>query len=215
MIMFSTEAYLRLLERYHEAVWPAPLVAAALGLAMLYLVAKPRRGSDRFVVALLAVFQWIGAFYHMAYFATINWAAWGFGAAFALQGLLFAWALASPRPLAVRYRSDLFGRTGMALAVLALAAYPLATWLAGHWPQALLLALAPVPSIAFTLGLLIMAEPRVPRRLLAIPALWCLIWGAAAWTLALSEDVAFSLAGLAAVALALWKNRMAHSRRTV
>lgn len=208
MLMFTTEVYLRLLERYNEAVWPGQLVAAALGLVALYLVLNPRRGSDRFVAALLAVFQWIGAFYHMAYFAKINWAAWGFGLAFALQGLLFAWTLVSPRPLAFRFRPDLFGCAGLGLTLLALAAYPLAAWLAGHgWPQALLLVVAPVPTVTFALGLLLMVEPRAPRRLLAIPVLWCLVWGTTAWTLALPEDVAFSAAGLAAAALVLWKNR--------
>lgn len=213
MIMFTTEVYLRLLERYAEALWPAPLVAAALAVAMLYLVLRPRPWSDRPLLGLLAVLQWLAALWHMAYFATVNWAAWGFGAALALQGLLFAWGLVSPRPLAFRFRPDLFGWVGLALAVAALAVYPLAAWLADQaWPRALLLVLAPVPTVAFTLGLLIMAEACVPRRLLAIPALWCLVWGLAAWTLALPEDLAFCLAGLAAVALALRKNRMALSR---
>jgi hypothetical protein len=134
-------------------------------------------------------------------FAEINFVAPVFGAAFVLQAALFAWT-AVRGTLAFRFRPDPACWAGLAIAVFALAVYPLAGWLAGHgWPRAAVFGIAPCPTTIFTLGLLLLAEGRAPWRLLAIPLAWSLVGGSAAWWLKIPEDLALLLAGFATFAL--------------
>jgi hypothetical protein len=70
-----------------------------------------------------------------------------------------------------------------------------------------MLGVAPAPTAIFTLGLLLLAKPRVPPGLMAIPVLWALIGGLMAVPLAIFEDMALPLAAVLALALAFGGNR--------
>ena len=86
-------------------------------------------------------------------------------------------------------------------------AWPLAD-LSGHgWPSLRVAGLAPDPTAAFTLGLLLLTRGRTPVHLAVIPLLWIVVAGATAWILAIPQDLALPLAGLCGFALVLWKNR--------
>jgi hypothetical protein len=207
---FSRDAFLALFEQFNEAVWPAPLVAYALGLAVLLSALKPYRGSGRLIAAILAVaWIWNGVAYHMLHFAALVWAAWGFGFLFVIQGLmLLATGLLRGR-LDVRFRRDAAGWTGLALAVFAMALYPLIGLLAGQaWPRVPAFGIAPCPLAIFTFGLLLMAGPRVPWHLLVIPLLWAAVGGSAAWLLDMPQDMGLPAAAVLAAALAFRKNRL-------
>jgi hypothetical protein len=91
-----------------------------------------------------------------------------------------------------------------------MAIYPLLGWLAGHgWPRGPVFGVAPCPTVIFTMGLLLLAEGRLPRHLLIIPVLWALLGGTAAWLLNVPEDFALPLAALGGLWLILWKSRAA------
>jgi hypothetical protein len=210
---FSRDAFLALFEQYNEAVWPAPVVAFALGLIVLLSALKPYRGSGRLIAAILAAaWIWNGVAYHMLHFAALTWAAWGFGFLFVIEGLmLLATGLLRGR-LDVRFRRDAAGWTGLALAVFAMALYPLIGLLAGQaWPSMPAFGIAPCPLAIFTFGLLLMAEPRAPWHLLVIPLLWAAVGGSAAWLLAMPQDLALPAAAVLAAALAFRKNRLSPS----
>jgi hypothetical protein len=209
---FSRDAFLALFEQYNEAVWPAPVVAYALGLIVLLSAFKPYRGSGRLVAALLAAaWIWNGVAYHMLHFAALTWAAWGFGLFFVVQGLLFVVAALRGRP-DFRFQRDAAGWTGLALAVFAMAVYPLIGHLAGQaWPRAPSFGIAPCPLAIFTFGLLLTAAPRIPPHLLVIPVLWAAVGGAAAWLLAMPQDLALPVAAVLAVTLVLRKNRLSQT----
>ena len=105
MLPFTTEVFFSNFAQYNAAIWPAQVVAYGLGLLALLLAMRPIRGSGRIVVAILAIFwAWTGLAYHLTYFATINFLAPVFGAAFVLQALLFAWAGAFRGRLAFAFR---------------------------------------------------------------------------------------------------------------
>jgi hypothetical protein len=201
---FSRDAFLALFEQYNEAVWPAPVVAYALGLVVLLSVLKPYRGSGRLIAAILAAaWVWNGVAYHMLHFAALTWAAWAFGFLFVLQGLMFAVAALRGR-LDFGFRRDAAGWTGLALAVFAMAVYPLIGHLAGQaWPHVPSFGIAPCPLAIFTFGLLPMAAPRTPIHLIVIPLLWAAVGGSAAWLLAMPQDLALPVAAVLALALAL------------
>ena len=88
---FTADVYFSLFETYNSAIWPAQLVAYVLGIVAVFLALRPLAAGGRIAFAVLSVFWlWNGIAYHLLHFLQINFAALGFGALFALQGVLFA-----------------------------------------------------------------------------------------------------------------------------
>lgn len=209
MLPFTKDVFFRLLTHYNTAIWPAQIVALALGIVVVLLVFKPRRGSDRFIAAVLAgAWIWTGVVYHMMYLATINWAAWASGVLFVCQGGLIAWTGALRGGITFRAGRGGTSRVGLSLVALALLAYPLAGPLTDlGWGQAPVAGIASGPTTLVTLGLLLLADGRIPIRLLLIPVLWSLVASASAWLLRLPHDLILPVAAIAAFWLALMSNR--------
>jgi hypothetical protein len=221
MLPFSQDAYFALFEQYNRAIWPSQIVAYVLGLATLALALRPaaragRAGRGRIVAAILALaWAWNGAVYHVLFFARINFWADIFSAFFILEALLLLWSGVIRGRLAFRLRYDTFSRIGVAVAIFALAIYPLIGWLLGHaWPRAAMFGVAPAPMTIFTMGLLLLVDGRTPLHLVIIPAIWSLIGGTAAWFLGVTEDLALPIAGFGGLALVLAKNRMRYRHAT-
>jgi hypothetical protein len=209
MLAYTTEVFFSVFAQYNAAIWPAQVIAYALGVLVVLLSLRPRKGSDKIIATCLAAsWLWTGVVYHMMFFATIDWAAWAFGAAFAIEGILFAWTGAARGRLGFRFSPNLYGWAGLGLVIFSMAVYPLIGSLTGHgWPRAPMFGVAPSPTTIFTLGMLLLTQRRVPLHLTVIPVLWCLIGGTAAWLLNVPEDLALLLAGVSGMALVLWKNR--------
>jgi hypothetical protein len=198
MLPFTAETLFSSFEQYNRALWPLPILALALALAIIILALRPVQGGGRAIGALLAAaWVWIGVGYHYLHFAAIDFAAPLYGAFFVLEGVLFAWTGVVRGNVAFRFGADLFGWAGLALAIAAALA----------WESLRVAGLAPGPTAAFTLGLLLLTEGRTPLHLAVIPLLWTLVAGATAWVLAIPQDLALPLAGLCGFALVLWKNR--------
>jgi Family of unknown function (DUF6064) len=205
-LLFSRETYRRLFELHNEAVWPAQLVAAALGIAILALLRRPGVAQGRAIAAVLAAcWLWVAWTFFLERYAAINWAAMYFAAAFALQALLLAWVGVLRRPLVFRPGRDRAGQAGLVVFVFALAVQPLVGLLVGRaWPGIEFFGVAPDPSVVATLGLLLTAE-RTPWGLAAIPVLWCAVGGATLWAMGSPEAVVLPLTAVLFVLLAAWK----------
>jgi len=209
MLPFTAEILFASFGQYNQALWPLPLLAPALALALILLTLRPVRHAARATGALLALaWLWVGVGYHFLHFAAIDFTAPVYGALFVLQGLLLAWTGVARGRLAFAFRADLFGWCGFALALAAALALPLADGLLGDdWQGVRVVGLAPGATALFTLGLLLLTAGRAPLHLALIPLLWTLVAGATAWVLTIPQDLALPLAGVAAFALILWKNR--------
>lgn len=206
---FSIDQFLEIFEAYNGAIWPAQIIAYLLAAGALLLTVRRRPYTDRVVGGILAFFWiWMGAVYHLAFFSTINPAAYGFGALFIVQGVLFlAFGAIDPR-LTFRLRRDRYGHAGGLLMLYALVVYPGLGVLLGHgYPQAPMFGVAPCPTAIFTFGLLLWTAGRVPGWLLVIPALWALIGTTAALQLGIREDLGLVVAGLLGVGMLLYRNR--------
>jgi len=208
MLPFTADVLFSSFEAYNRALWPLPIPAVGIALAVILLTLRPLRGGDRAISALVALaWLWIGVGYHFLHFAAIDFAAPVYGAFFVLQALLLAWTGVVRGRLAFRFGADPFGWAGFALTIAATFAWPLAD-LSGHgWPSVRVVGLAPGPTAAFTLGLLLLTSGRVPLHLAIVPLLWTLVAGATAWVLAIPQDLALPVGGLCGFALILWKNR--------
>jgi hypothetical protein len=209
MLPFSQDAFFALFEQYNRAIWPAQIVAYGLALAALALTARPAAGADRAIAAILALaWAWNGAVYHLMFFATINFWADIFGGFFLIQAVLLIWTGVIRGRLAFRLGNDAPSWIGAALILFALVIYPLIGWLLGHaWPRAPMFGVTPCPMTIFTMGMLLLIAGRTPLHLIAIPVLWSLIGGTAAWFLGVTEDLALPVAGIGGLAIILRKNR--------
>jgi hypothetical protein len=216
-LLFSPRAYYRLFELYNRAIWPGQILAVALGFAMLGLA---RRGGDRegrAVGAVLAAsWLWVAWAYLLERYDTINWAARYLAAGFVLQALLLLWVGVLSARLRFRPDRDLASRAGLWVAWFALAAQPFLGLLAEGrtWRAIELFGTAPDPTVAATLGLLLMADGRVRWELLAIPLLWCAISGATAWAMEARDALVMPLVAALALGLAGWA-AVSRSRRAV
>ena len=208
MLPFTAEILFASFAQYNQALWPLMILAPVLALALVVLALRPVRHGARAIGTLLALaWLWVGIGYHFLHLATLDFAAPIYGAFFVLQGLLLAWTGVVRDRLVFGFGADLFGWCGLALA-LAAVTWPLADALLGPgWASVRIVGLAPGPTAVFTLGLLLLTAGRAPLHLALIPLLWTLVAGARGWILAIPQDLALPVAGIAAVALILWKNR--------
>ncbi len=222
-LLFSARTYYRLFELYNADFWPAHVLALGLGLAMWIALLQGRAWAPRVACALLAAaWLWVAWAFHWQRYATINWAAIWFAAAFAIEGaLLLCWAVpAIGANIVVRQVSGA-RRLGSFLLLVALAVQPtIGTLLGRPWPQAEVFGLAPDPTVLGMLGVLLLVRPGNPtgaaaRRRLAIawwllwpiPLLWCAITGMTLATMASAEALLLPGAALLATAVAARANR--------
>jgi hypothetical protein len=206
-LLFSPQTYFRLFELYNRAVWPAQVLAVALGAAMLALLLhRPGVGHGRGISAILAIcWLWVAwAFLHRRY-ATINWAAEYAAVAFALQGALLLALAVLGRPV-FRVGADVAGLAGLALLLVALVLLPLLGPVLGRpWAQIELFGLTPDPTAVATLGVALLMGRRRHLVLLAVPLVWCAVSAATLWAMQAAEAWAMMAAGGTALAATLWR----------
>lgn len=211
-VPFSTEEFLGVLVEYNQAVWPMQIVLVALAVLIIALAwnGSGRRGN--LVAGGLGLFWiWMGVVYHFAFFTEINKAAWGFGALFVVQGLLFLYEGAMAGRFSVGLEAGGTRWLAAALFLYALVIYPLLGHLLGHrYPQSPTFGL-PCPTTIFTFAVLLVARSPVPKRLLVIPLLWSVIGFGAALKFGIYQDVGLLIAGLTATTVILVRDR--HLRR--
>ncbi|HSW27169.1 MAG TPA: DUF6064 family protein [Burkholderiaceae bacterium] len=205
MLPFTPEQFFAVFADYNAAVWPVQAVAYAIGLAMAVALLRQARGSGRTLGAGLALmWVWTGVAYHGLFFSSINRAALIFAALFVLQGLLFAHAGLLRRDLHGARPRGLDAIAGWTLVIYAALIYPVLGLVSGHrYPALPMFGITPCPVTLFTLGVLLLARMPVPRRLLAIPFLWTLVGGSAAFLLGVVQDWPLLLG--AVVPVYLWR----------
>lgn len=200
-LLFSPETYFRLFELYNAAIWPAQLLALVVGGVILMLLLRLSRVgmmATRVIALLLALaWAWVAWAFHLEHYASINWAAPWFAAAFALQTLLLVvFGLTRRHQTTHAAGRVMLGRVTLAYALLL---HPLVGLLAGRSVSQLgVFGSAPDPTVIATLGV-VLALPGAWWILLPIPLLWCAIGGATLW--AMHEPEAWVMPVVAVVTL--------------
>jgi hypothetical protein len=208
MLPFTREQFFDVFSAYNQAVWPAQFVLLALALAMLGEILFRRRAVWA-NWTLAGFWIWTGVVYQGLFFGRINPVAYGFAAAFVVQGVLLARAthhgalrLALPPD-----KPSLL--VGALLLGYALIGYPTVAIATGQSYPALPTFGVPCPLVIFTLGLLAWS-PSASWPLLVIPVVWALIGVSAATQLGVPEDWGLPFA---AFAVLLLRARAMHHRR--
>ena len=216
-LLFSPAAYRRLIELYHRDVWPAQIVAVALGTAIVGLLHARAAWCQRCIAAILAAaWLWVAWAFHYERYATINWAAPYFAGAFAVEAALLLWAGAATGCLAFRAPADWTGRSGLALLLFALYVQPCLAVLQGRpWAHADVFGITPDPTVVATLGVLMLADSRARCVLSFVPLAWCAVGGMFLWTMEDPGCVVLAVAGVlaAAAAAAQWRRSPQASAR--
>lgn len=176
-LLFSARTYHRLFELHNAALWPLPILAVALGIALIGAIGFDRRWQGRALCTVLAVlWLFVGWSFVLGRYAPINWAAPYLFAGFAAQAALLLWFGAVHDGLRFAWRKSVAGIAALALCLYGLALLPLQAVLFGRpWQQAEVFAVAPDPTAVVTLGMLLAAEGRGRLSLMALPLLWCLV----------------------------------------
>ncbi|MDY7103613.1 MAG: DUF6064 family protein [Actinomycetota bacterium] len=211
---------------YNRAIFPMQLLAYAAGIVALAMaVRSPGRRTDQVVAAVLAaMWLWMGVVFFGVHAATLDPALSAlYGAGFLLQALLlvrygvvgrrlsFTPAASGPGDVGAGVPGDP-GRVawwlGWSAIGYALVVYPLIGLALGHgYPEAPLFGVAPCPTTIATFGLLLLARPPVPGRLLVVPAIWAVLAPLAAVGRGVPEDLALAAVGLAATVLLVRRDR--------
>jgi hypothetical protein len=207
-IPFTAEQFFYIFRLYNSTVWPAQVLLLALAVLAVIFIALRRPWSGMAVSIILALlWVWLGAAYHIAFFARINPVAYGFGALSILGGLLFVWHGVFRRSLEFAFTRGLRTSVGVALIVFALIVYPFWATVAGHaYPELPTFGL-PCPTTIFTIGLLALSSGTGLRAVLAVPILWSLVGSQAAFLLDVKPDFGLLAAGAAAIGLFVWPAR--------
>jgi hypothetical protein len=215
-LLFSSRTYFRLFEIYNAAIWPAQLIAAGLGAAILALLRRSAaRVRDRAIPAILgACWLWVAAAFLATRYATINWAAVYFAWAFGLQAAFLIWTGALRRNLSFEWPSTLASRIGLVIFLFALVLPALLAPLFGRgWRGVQIFGVAPDPTAVATLGLLLLARGRGRGPLMMVPVLWCAITGATLLAMRAPDAWIPPAAAVITVVTALWSARTNTIRR--
>lgn len=190
MLPFTPAQFFDVFRLYNEAIWPAQLAGYALGLIAVGALFRSGPVIDRLAaIALALMWIWTGFVYHWLYFYPINPAALLFGSLFIAQGLLFLTIGASGPGLTFQFAYAPRPLLGMALIAYAAIAYPLIGLAAGHsYSQLPQFGVTPCPVVLLTFGRLLLLRSAVRWWMVAIPLLWSLIGGTAAFLLDVPQD---------------------------
>jgi len=201
---FTAAQFFDVFRQYNETVWPAQIFLLALAIAAVALVAFPRRWSGAGISAILAfLWAWLGLAYHLAFFASVNPAAYVFAAVSVAGAVAFAWHGIARHRLEFKFSRSLRTLAGVALIVFSLAVYPAWAAYAGHLYPAMPTFGLPCPTTIFTIGMLSLLVTPYPRIPIVVPVLWCLVGSQAAFLLGVPQDLALIVAGMVGVGLAV------------
>jgi hypothetical protein len=194
---FTREQFFDVFAAYNSTLWPGVLTLwIASVLVAVLLFARPHRTSDRIVSTLLAIhWAWSALAYHMAFFTSINPAAWFFAALFLVEAVLFLWWSTIRGTLRFVPESSPWAPVAWVLIAYSLV-YP-AISAAQHGTFVRIPAFGvPCPTTILTAGLLMLATPGVWALSIA-PIVWSVIGGSAASLLGVRADYALPIAGVA------------------
>lgn len=189
-LMFAPATYQRMFGLYNAQVWPAQLPALALGVVVLWTLAR-RPARWRLACLLVAAgWLWTAGAFHWRRYAGIHSAAPWFAAGFALQALVLAWIARPGSAWRIGVPPGWPRAAALGLLAAAVLLQPLAELLPHRpWQQAALFGLTPDATAVGTLGLLALLQGPQAWAWRAgpwlLPLLWCAVSAATLWTLAM------------------------------
>lgn len=205
---FTQDEFLNIFVKYNESIFPLQILFFIAALYLLYVLLRDKENSGIIISSVLAFYWlWIGIYYHLILFTSINPAAYAFGVIFILQGIFFLIEGVIRDNLKFKLNRDLYGYTGMVFILYSLIIYPILGYLLGHSYPANPTFGLPCPTTIFTFGMLLFLNKRFQYYILAIPLIWSLIGTTAAFRLTIYEDLGLFIAGVIGTIFLFLKNK--------
>jgi hypothetical protein len=210
---FSTEQFFEVIRNYNNTVWPAQVALTALAIVAIGLLWSRQAWATRAVWLVLALlWAWVATAYHLAFFTSINPAAYAFGVLFYVGSAVFVWSAFRPSNLTFSPKRDARTAVGFALLLYAVVVYPIWSSFTGHaYPNLPTFGL-PCPTTIFTIGMLALVRGGRVWPLFVAPVIWGLIGVQAAFLLAVLPDLGLGVAAVIGMVLAV-RSRRAFSPR--
>ena len=203
-VPFSTEQFLSIFEKYNFFVFPFQFLIFIAGLIVLLLI-RSEGSRKNLLINYFMVFLWLwnGIIYHILFFSEINPAAYGFGALFIIQSVLFIHAGILKKNTGYEFSGGVNGFIGYFVMVFGLVVYPLLGYFILDDAGKVISLGLPCPSVIFTFGLFILSTGRFPKYLLIIPSIWAVIGFTAVMNFGIYQDVSLLLSAIIADVLLL------------
>ena len=200
---FTSTQFFEVFGRYNEAVWPLQVLIYGLALPATILLFRPSVAADRFISGTLALmWLWTGTVYHWLFFYAINPAALIFGFGFVAQGAIFLVRGTAQHRIRFGYSRGLRAAVGLGFILYSGIIYPLIGIGFGHgYPNAPLFGVTPCPVTIFTFGCLLLLRSPIEWWIVALPVVWSLIGGTAAFLLEVPQDWLLLVSGVATVGI--------------
>jgi hypothetical protein len=207
---FTVEEFFNVFEKYNSTVFPFQLIIVFSGIIALFLFHSKYSQKNKFIGSFLgSLWIWMGLVYHFTFFAEINKAAFVFGAAFILQGLLILINTFSQNRLIFIFKSRATEYVGYFFILFGLILYPLIGYFFGSTLARTITLGLPCPSTILTFGFLLLTQGRFPKYLLIIPSLWAIIGLSAAINFGVYQDFMIIIAAVLADILLIWRRAKA------
>jgi Family of unknown function (DUF6064) len=188
-IPFTTEQFLRIFEKYNQAIYPFQFALILVAIFSVFLAASRKPFRNEIISGLLGlIWLWTGIVYHLIFFTTISPPAYLFGTLFIIQGLLFLHEGVARTRLSFRASRKFDGILGAVFIAYGLVIYPLIGYVLGRIFPSTPTFGTPCPTTIFTFGLLLWADRKISLSLLIIPVLWSIIGTSAALSFGVKED---------------------------
>lgn len=192
MLPFTKNEFLESIFSYNALTGNAVWLFYAAAVSSLVLLARRKNFSSTLTFVFLAfIWAWMGIVYHFAVFTKINPAAWLFGFAFVVEGILFVKESGKGNRFELAPLNSLLGAFQTACFMYSLLLYPIIGSLSGHaYPFGPIFGL-PCPTTIFTFGVLstFVGDRAVLVKLSIVPLLWSVIATSAAFFFDIYEDL--------------------------
>lgn len=206
---FTLEEFLGIFETFNHAIFPLQIIMYVVAVGMLVISIIRTRKYDMFIPIILGlIWIFVGLTYHILSFSSINNAAFIFGIAFIVAGILLIMNSFSKQTLKFGNTINLFSIVGWIYIFYSMIMYPIWGLSFGHgYPEVPLFGVVPCPVVIFTMGIFLLSRSKIAWYLWLIPSIWSIIGGSAAIKLEITQDFGLIVAGLGGLILILIRNR--------
>jgi hypothetical protein len=193
---FTTNQFMEVFEKYNTAVFPMQFLFLLAGCIMLFFVLKKGKKPNKIIGYMLGgIWVWMGIVYHIIFFSSINKAAFLFGAAFIVQGILFG-VLTLRNKLIFDFKNSTSNWISLFVILFGLIFYPFIGYMLGNSLVHTISLGLPCPTTIFTFGLLGLQTRKIKKRFMIIPLVWSFIGFFAAILMGVYQDVIMPIAAL-------------------
>jgi len=204
---FTRDAFLDVFAAYNQAVWPWVLgLWMVTGMVFGAFVLGMRPPQALLFLVLAVHWVWAGLMYHAIFFTRLNPAAWMFAALFLAQGIFLF--IVARRGSSSFQPPSAWRTTFSSILIVYALAYPVLVRADGFAYPRMPTFGVPCPTAILTIGVLIVTST-TSILLAAIPVMWSLIAGSAAWFFGVHADFVLPVVGVVlAIDLALRRSHV-------